>query len=181
MKLSIRELTINDIELIVNYWTMAKDEYLVGMGVEVNKLPTKEQWVEMLSEQLNQSFQEKKSYCLIWEVDGKPVGHSNVNKIVFGEEAYMHLHFWDVANRTIGAGTELVKLGLPYFFQNLQLKNLYCEPYALNQAPNKTLKKVGFKFEKEYITVPGFINFEQPVNRWVLSREEFESLTSLSQ
>jgi RimJ/RimL family protein N-acetyltransferase len=62
---------------------------------------------------------------------------------------------------------------LPYFFQNFELKNLYCEPYALNPAPNKTLKKIGFQFVKQYVTIPGSLNFEQEVNRWELKFEDF--------
>ncbi|MNH30184.1 hypothetical protein D3C79_904650 [compost metagenome] len=146
------------------------------MGVELSKLPTKEQWRGMLSEQLSQSYEEKKAYCVIWQIDGKPVGHSNVNKIIFGEEAFMHLHLWNNHDRKHGAGVELVKKSLPYFFKNLKLKTLYCEPYALNLAPNKTLSKVGFRFINEYITTPGFLNFEQPVNRWELTSERFKEL-----
>jgi RimJ/RimL family protein N-acetyltransferase len=65
---------------------------------------------------------------------------------------------------------------LPLFFERLQLKKLYCEPYALNSAPNKSLEKVGFEFIKEYITIPGSLNFEQPVKRWELSYEKFQLL-----
>ena len=44
------------------------------------------------------------------------------------------------------------------------LENLYCEPYALNLAPNGTLLKLGFKLVKQYETTPGSINFYQKVN-----------------
>lgn len=174
--LSVRELSYDDIGLIINYWTTADAEFLKGMGVDLNKLPSEEQWREMLSEQLSQSYEQKKSYCIIWLVDGKPVGHSNVNKIIFGEEAYMHLHLWESVNRKSGAGAELVKLSLPFFFKNLKLKTLYCEPYALNPAPNNTLRKVGFSFINEHITIPGFLNFEQAVNRWELTFENFQKM-----
>lgn len=174
--LSARELDPDDIGLIINYWISADAEFMKGMGVDLNKLPSEEQWRKMLAEQLLQSYEQKKSYCIIWQIDGKPVGHSNVNKIVFGEEAYMHLHLWESVNRKSGAGAELVKLTLPFFFKNLKLKTLYCEPYALNPAPNNTLRKVGFSFIKEHVTTPGFLNFEQPVNRWELTLENFQKM-----
>jgi RimJ/RimL family protein N-acetyltransferase len=60
----------------------------------------------------------------------------------------MHLHLWYPDKRIKGMGVQLVKKSLPYFFNNLHLKTLYCEPYALNPAPNKTLPKVGFEFVK---------------------------------
>ena len=165
----------NDINPIIQYWLKSDSTFLQGMGVDSNKIPNRDQWSGILSDHLNQSFEEKKSYCIIWQVDNKPVGHSNVNKIIFGEEAYMHLHLWDASARKKGFGTVLVKMTLPYFFKNLRLKKLCCEPYALNPSPNKTLEKVGFKFIKEYVTIPGWLNFEQPVNLWELSYEKFKN------
>jgi RimJ/RimL family protein N-acetyltransferase len=166
-KISVREMQENDIESIIKYWHTSDKEFLTGMGVDLNKIPTREEMEKMLHQQLDQPYEEKGSYCLIWEVDGEAVGHSNVNKIIFGEEAYMHLHLWKNAVRQKGFGTELVKMTVPYFFKNLKLKKLYCEPYALNPAPNKTLEKAGFKFVRTYITTPGWLNFEQQVNLYL--------------
>ncbi len=168
-RLSVRELQASDIAHIADYWAQASPDYLRGMGADAAKLPSREQFTAMLSEQLSQPYEAKKAYCTIWEADGQPIGHCNVNKIEFGESAYMHLHLWDGSIRQQGMGVELVKMSLSYFFKNLQLKRLFCEPYALNPAPNKTLKKAGFELVKEYVTTPGPINFEQPVKLWCLS------------
>lgn len=171
---SVREIQKTDIELITQYWLTADPEFLTGIGADLKKMPSKEEWINMLTEQISQPYTEKKSYCTIWLVDSKPFGHCNVNKIKFGEEAYIHLHVWDLEFRKRGLGTKLVKMSLPYFFKNLQLKTIYSEPYALNPAPNKTFDKAGFTFVKEYITFPGFLNFEQPVNLWELTVEQFK-------
>lgn len=174
--LSVREIQESDIPLIIDYWFNADDAFLTNLGVDINKIPSKKDWQNMLHEQISQPYYSKKSYCIIWQVSGNPVGHSNVNKIVFRQEAYMHLHLWKNEFRKMGYGTELVKMTLPLFFENLKLKKLYCEPYALNPPPNKTLKKIGFEFVKGYITTPGFLNFEQKVNLWELSYKKFKTL-----
>jgi RimJ/RimL family protein N-acetyltransferase len=174
--LSVREIQKSDIELITQYWLNADAAFLHGMGVDIAKMPTKNKWEIMLSEQLGLPFEEKQSYCIIWQVDSKPVGHSNINKIIFGEEAYMHLHLWDTDIRQKGIGIALVKMTLLYFFENFKLKKLYCEPYALNPGPNKTLEKIGFEFVKKYTTIPGWLNFEQEVNLWELSYDQFKKL-----
>lgn len=171
--LSVRELESRDIPALTSYWVDADDAHLLAMGVELGKMMSREQWEKMLAAQLHQAYADKQSYCIIWEQDGKAIGHSNVNKIVFGTSAYMHLHLWDKASRLQGRGSELVKMTLPYFFNNLQLAVLYCEPYALNLAPNKTLAKAGFSFVKEYTTTPGYLNFEQPVCLWQLEKADF--------
>lgn len=164
--LAVREIQFSDIELITNYWLNAPKTYLENMGVDVAKMPSREQWFTMLSAQLSQDYPEKQSYCIIWELDEEPVGHCNVNKIQFGVETYMHLHLWYPEKRQKGIGSEFVKMSLPYFFKNLQLKNIYCEPYAHNPAPHKTLEKVGFEFIKTLETTPGWLNFEQEVRLW---------------
>lgn len=161
----------SDIDAIADYWLQSDSDFLQGMGVDLSKLPERSFWTAMLSAQLSQSLEEKKSYCFIWQVADQAVGHSNVNKIVFGSEAYMHLHLWRTDVRQKGLGTAFVKMTLPYFFEHLQLQKIYCEPYSLNPAPNKTLEKVGFRFVKTYTTTPGWINFEQPVNLWEMDRE----------
>lgn len=169
--LSVRELKHSDIDSIVRYWLGADRATLKAMGADIDKMPSREEWKKMLTEQLSLPVEKKQSYCLIWEVEGQAVGHCNVNKIVYGQEAYMHLHLWDRKIRKKGLGTELVRMSLGIFFEKLQLKNLYCEPYALNPAPNKTLKNIGFRFVKEYETTPGFLNFEQKVNLWKMSKD----------
>ena len=173
--LSAREMQKYDVEPITQYWLTADPAFLKSMGVDLAKMPSKKEWITMLLEQLAQPYPEKKSYCLIWQIDKKAIGHCNVNKIKFGDEAYMHLHLWNKEFRKKGMGTELVKMSLPYFFENLELKKIYSEPYALNPAPNKTMEKAGFTFVKEFITIPGFLNFEQPVKRWELTYEQYKN------
>ena len=174
--LAVRELQSTDIKHIVAYWTGADNHFLAGMGVDPGKIPSASDLGDGLSAQINTPIKEKKAWCIIWEVDGREVGHCNTNPIVFGSHATMHLHMWDSTLRQRGLGAALVTLTLPLFFESLQLRKIICEPYALNIAPNKTLKKVGFDFIRAYKTIPGSLSFEQTVNRWEMSFEKFKSL-----
>lgn len=176
MQLSVREMEESDVANIVSYWHQPDHNFLTGMGVDIAKIPAEHDLRKMLFSQISLPYIEKQSYCIIWLADGKAVGHSNVNKIIYGTEAYMHLHLWQHATRQKGMGVSFVKMTIPYFFQNLHLKNLYCEPYALNPAPNKTLSKAGFTQLKSYTTIPGYLNFEQEVNLWHLSADQLTDL-----
>lgn len=165
--LEVREAILDDVKHIADYWLGSDKEYLVGMGVDLNKLPKRKEFVKMLSAQIALPIKEKQSYALVWMVDGVAIGHCNINGIEFGECAYMHLHIWNADERRRGVGAALLEKSLPFFFNNYELKRLYCEPYADNPAPHRVLEKVGFVLEKEYMTTPGSICFEQPVKRWV--------------
>jgi RimJ/RimL family protein N-acetyltransferase len=175
--LSVREIQESDIHHITNYWLTADVGYLKRLGVDESKIPTREELTQMLMEQIDVGYEEKKSYCLIWLINNVPSGHSNINKIVYGEEAYMHLHLWNNAARQQGLGSAFIKLTLPYYFSNYKLQKLYCEPYALNPAPNKTLAKAGFDFVKQHVTIPGSLNFEQQVNLWEITFDKYNLLT----
>jgi len=164
--LSVREIEEKDITLIADYWFNSGPGHLEGMGVDMFKMPSREQFMTTLLSQLPLPYEDKKAYGLVWEVDGESIGHCNVNPIIFAKEASMHLHIWKGNARNKGYGADLIKMSLPYFFKNLQLEHIYSEPFALNPAPNRTLQKAGFTFVKEYITSPGAITFEQPVIQW---------------
>ncbi len=174
--LSVREIEIPDIELIASYWLNADKIHLESMGVDINKIPARQQFINYLTTQLETPIANRESYCIIWLENNVPIGHSNTRPTLYGEEAFMHLHLWNNENRRKGIGYELVKLTIPHFFENLKLKVLYCEPYALNPAPNKTIQKAGFGLVKEYTTVPGAFNSEQKVKRWQLSYEKYRQL-----
>lgn len=180
MKIIVRELAKSDIVLIADYWLNSDQDFLLSMGVDMNKLPSREEFAEMLAHQIRLPYKEKSSLALIAEINGEPLGHCNVNELTFGIEAKMHLHLWNKDYRKKGLGTEMVLQSLPIFFDKLKLKTIWCEPYAENQAPNKTLKNIGFEFVKKYLTVPGSLNFEQEVNRYKLTKEKFEEIKNLN-
>ena len=155
---------------MVEYFLSASEPFLRGMGVDPNKLPRRAAWLERLLPDLTRPDRDKQTFYLGWDCDGVRIGHCNVNPLLYGEHAYVHLHLWDAQARRAGLGTELFRRSIRVFFQRFDLRSLYCEPYADNPAPNRVLIKAGFRFLRRYRTTPGLINFEQDVNRYVLDR-----------
>ncbi|MBK8955128.1 MAG: GNAT family N-acetyltransferase [Saprospiraceae bacterium] len=178
-KISIRRIEEKDITSIVNYFLNASKDFLNEMGVNPEKLPMRENWIQMISDDLLLPVESRKFYYLIWLFNDKAIGHSNLTNIDYNKEAFMHLHMWDATKRKAGIGTELIRLSLKHYFEDFGIKKLHCEPFTLNNAPNKALEKVGFDFIKEYTTTPGWICFEQPVKRWLMTAEKFNLLKQL--
>src|SRR5215217_7788131 len=108
--LSVIEMQVSDVANFLRYWYDADPAYLYNMGVDVNKMPPKEQLQQMLIDQLNTPIESRRSYCVVWESDGEPIGHSNTNPTTYGDEAKMHLHLWSANERKKGMGTQLVKM-----------------------------------------------------------------------
>jgi RimJ/RimL family protein N-acetyltransferase len=171
--IAVREMKSKDAELIIRYFRDGTPDFLRGMGVDPAKLPLFDDWMKMIHSDLERPMEEKQFFYVIWLFENKPIGHSNINKIVYGQEAYMHLHLWSAEKRHQGIGSSLVRLSLPYYFRNFKLNELFCEPHSQNTAPNKTLEGLGFEMVKEYETTPGWLNFHQPVKRWRMTRNGF--------
>ena len=57
MKSAVREMQEEDIEPIVAYFASASSEFLVSMGVDINKVPEKHTWMKLLSEELNKTYE----------------------------------------------------------------------------------------------------------------------------
>ena len=176
IRLSVREMLEIDIERIVDYFVDADAEFLKGMGADKSKMPERKQWIEKLQAQNQKPYGQKDFFYVIWLIDNQPTGHSNINTIDFGKSAVMHLHLWNGDKRKKGLGLEFLKMSIPYYFRHFELDYLVCEPYAENIAPNKVLKRIGFEFKRTYETTPGWINFHQRVNRYELTRAQFEKI-----
>lgn len=175
-KLSIRKQTLEDIPLIVDYFLNSTDDHLLKMGVERTKLYERTYWLNLLQENFYLNKEKKQLYYIIWLMNDEAIGHCNINKIIPNQEANMHLHLWNNDNRHKGLGLSFLQMSIPIFFKEFNLKKLYCEPYASNPAPNKTLEKLGFEFIDTYFGIPGPFNFEQQVNKWCLTKEKMNKI-----
>jgi RimJ/RimL family protein N-acetyltransferase len=170
MTLTVREMTLAETGIIIDYFQGATPEYLEMLGVDPTRLPTPDGWRERFKRECALPVEKRNILLVIWLSDDRPVGYSTSDKIIYGEQANMHLHVTDPDLRNQGVGVECVRRSVDIYFERLSLKRLFCEPNAFNVAPNRTLQKAGFRYLKTHMTVPGPLNFHQAVNRWVIER-----------
>lgn len=156
--------------LIVDYFHGATAEFLHRLGVDPAKLPPRPQWLAHYRREFALPPEQRTSLLVLWELDGAPIGFSTADKIEIGKQAFMHLHIVAPDHRRQGLGAALVRQTAQLYFDALRIAELYCEPYAFNAAPNRTLQKAGFSYVMTHETVPGPLNFHQPVNRWMLRK-----------
>ena len=173
MMRQVREMKLSEVHHVLDYFLTAEHEFLLSMGVDPARMPDRPAWFKLLQDDFDRPLPDRKFFYVVWEFEGRPVGHSHFNEIVYGEEAYMHLHLWQPTLRKAGLGTFFVWESVKMIFDRFPLKQLYCQPYALNEAPNRTLRKIGFEFLRAYETSPGWISFPQEVNLWRLTKEDF--------
>ena len=167
---SVVEMKLEEVDLIIDYFHHATREHLDTMGVDPTRLPDPAKWRERYAYEYSQPIERRKTFLVVWKSGDTPVGFSTSDRIVYGQEAYMHLHILDPEQRRRGMGTECVKQTVKLYFEALQLQRLFCQPNAFNVAPNRTLQSAGFKYLQTYMTVPGPLNYRQAVTRWVFEK-----------
>jgi RimJ/RimL family protein N-acetyltransferase len=169
-----RAMLAPESDLIIDYFHNATPAFLKGLGVDPARLPARETWRAHYRREFALPVEQRASFLVLWTLDAAPIGFSTADKIVLGQQAFMHLHIFDSRRRQQGHGAALVRQTARLYFDTLRIETLYCEPYALNIAPNRTLQKAGFKYVMTHECVPGPLNFHQPVNRWRLSRAQLQ-------
>jgi len=168
--LTVREMQLSEVDIRINYFHDSSDEHLQTMGVDRALLPAREEWREFYEDDYARPIPHRKTYALLWELEGVAVGFSSSDRILFGREAFMHLHILDPGHRRQGLGSEGVRKSARAYFEVLKLDRLFCEPNAFNVAPNRALQRAGFQYLFTHETTPGPINFPQVTTRWVLTR-----------
>lgn len=170
--LTVRPLDPSEIDIRINYFHNASDDFLQRLGVDRQLLPSSEEWRSSYEAEYALPIRERQELNLVWQLDNEIVGLSSCDKIVFGIEAYMHLHIIDSEKRQAGLGAEFVKESASYYFHVLELERLFCEPNAYNVAPNRTLQRAGFHYLFTHQNKPGPVNFFQSTTRWVMDKEK---------
>ena len=157
-------------EGMIDYFLGGGDEFLAGMGVDLAKLPTREEWLRAALADHARPDAQKERFYVAWLLDERIVGHSSISHIELGETAHCHLHLWEQGLRRTGMGSAFLRGSIDLYFERFALKSLASEPYAENPAPNRALPKLGFRLVRRYRTVPTGMAFEQDVNRYEIAR-----------
>jgi len=170
--LTVREMTLDETEIVIDYFHTSTVEHLESMGVDPSRLFSRPVWRQRYASDYSKPRAERAFMAVVWLENGAPVGFSTADKITFGERANMHLHVLQPERRNAGVGVACVRQTVALYFETLRLKALFCEPNAFNIAPNRTVQAAGFRYVKTHTTVPGPLNFHQPVTRWVIERQQ---------
>ena len=170
MQLTVREMRVEEADLIVDYFHNSTPEHLETLGVDPTRRASPEACRDRYRREYALPINQRATLLVIWLSNDRPIGFSTSDKIVYGDRANMHLHIVNADNRRSGVGAACVRNSVDIYFERLKLKRLFCEPNAFNVAPNRTLQKAGFKYVKTHMTVPGPLNYHQAVTRWVIEQ-----------
>ena len=163
---------------MIEYFSGSPDELLLRMGVSRSKLLTSAEWLAAVwaDHWLRDDDPRRERFYLAWVHDQRIVGHSSLDRIQFADQARAHLHLWNASLRGRGWGTDFFRASVTTYFKRFRLKRLIVEPKADNAAPNRVVVALGFRLVRTYRTVPGPIQFEQDVNTYEISDDEWRAI-----
>jgi RimJ/RimL family protein N-acetyltransferase len=180
MNRRVRDMLEHETQLVVDYFLSADAEALARMGIDPGKLVDAATWNARLREDVARPIGARRWHFVLWEIDGTPIGHSNIGDIEPQKHGYMHLHIWRPDLRARGHGPALVLESVGRYFDVLGVEVVYCQPNAFNVAPNRALYRAGFEYLETNETTPGWLNHHQSVTRWAMRRTHFERLRAVT-
>lgn len=89
MSLVVREMALDEVGLIIDYFHGSTPEYLEMMGVDPTRLPNRRDWQARYVAEYAKPLEQRSTLLVMWELDGVGVGFSSSDKIVYGEQAHM--------------------------------------------------------------------------------------------
>ena len=79
MECTVRPMCLEEMELMVDYFLQASPEFLIQMGADPDKLPQREDWLQLLEKDMAKPLKNRDFFYVTWLLNEEPVGHSNIN------------------------------------------------------------------------------------------------------
>ena len=176
--LSVRDLRLEDVELVDNYWSSLTPADLNRMYIDPAKLGTSVERQARFRKTVLTPVEEREAHPLIWEIDGTAVGTTIMRNVKGGESGEIHLHLFDPTHRQQGFGTRLLILSMQEYASRFGLKKIICEPASGNPAPNAVFRRMGVGPARVYKTTPSYLCFEHEVSRYEIDVAQLSQISA---
>jgi RimJ/RimL family protein N-acetyltransferase len=172
--IGVRDLTRDDIPLVVDYWYAASEAFLDSMCIDPAKLPKRAELEVAMAR--NASLVERggasRSTVLVVTCDQRPVGIHSANDVVPGATASFHAHIWHPELRGRGIAQVSYPAAWRVFFDRFDLQSMMFKTAASNQRSVGALQNLGLSFVGEEETSDGVLRDHTVVRVYVLTREQ---------
>lgn len=174
-EVTVRDIELQDIGPIADYWHDSDSEYLESIGVDINKIVSRDITISTFESALPNIRGDQDRIVLIFEVDNKIIGYTNVNFNQTGDP-FAHVHITDYKYRNKGIIPSVFFKVITVFYDYFNIKKLYLQTNIKNKKINNLLfKKNITNIKTEYISKPDGMGAIGTYNLFSCSREQAES------
>jgi RimJ/RimL family protein N-acetyltransferase len=152
-ELVLRDLVESEIEVFVDYWHESPPEYLDFLGVDREKLGTREDTRERFRRSIRSGDPRQERVVLVLTLAGRPIAYANLH-FVHPMENYLHAHVVDPDMRDQGIASLLLLRTLQAVFDSFPIERLIIQTRPTNTRINHVLQKAGLTAETRFIPDP---------------------------
>ena len=80
MTVTVRQMTLAEGDLIIDYFHGASREHLEMLGVDPTRLPSRDAWRRRVEEELGLPLERRGMLLVVWRQDDQPVGFSTADR-----------------------------------------------------------------------------------------------------
>lgn len=143
--ISVRDLSVNDVPLILNYWFHSPAGFIESLGVDMTKLPSEADMEKSLKEKLqaNKLLPESKLNALAILYNGEAIGFHTINPVTEGDFGIFHAHIWNPSMRRRGVGMHSYPKACQVFMQRFNLERILFRTPVQNLGAIRVKEKLG--------------------------------------
>lgn len=163
----IRPISIEDIPFQADYFYNSPDEFLTGIGFDIDKRPAREEFIKGMSLRISNS---EVPVSVVACLNGAPMAMVVLAPDSNGSGAHAHFHIWDKELRGKGLGSTILIEGLLILMNGQGRDEALIEPHTDNHAMNKLMSKCGFEYVGECVFEnPATLSF--PAKRYLIKKD----------
>lgn len=181
-RISIRDLSEEDIPLVLNYWFRSPPGFIESMGVDLAKLPDEEEMEKTLRERARAHATSSPSKLNVLMIlhDGQPIGCHTLNPIQEGDHGVFHAHIFRADMRGRGVGMHSYPKACRVFMDRFDLPRILFKTPKQNVGAIRVKEKLGIRRIGEEAVSLGVIKDGTLAVVFELKREELEQLERAS-
>lgn len=170
----MRDISSGDIDEIVSYWHDSDGDFLTSIGVNLEKIVSRETTQEIFSRSLPENRNKKDRVTLVFVADDILIGYTNLNFSEHNDEVYAHVHLIKPEYRNKGIVPSLFADVIGVFYRHFNVGQLILQTNTKNKKINSLLINRGLEITKtEYIDKPDGMGSVGEYNFFYVPREKF--------
>ncbi|MBC7692839.1 MAG: GNAT family N-acetyltransferase [Methylotenera sp.] len=143
--ISVRDLSEQDVPLMLDYWYRSPPGFVERMGVDLSKLPTEAEMARGTLQNITDNclLSTSKLHALAITCDGRTVGVHTLFPLIEGDHGIFHAHVWNPTFRNRGLGLRSYPKACQVFFERFDLKRILFKTPVQNIGAIRVKEKLG--------------------------------------
>ena len=166
-ELILRRYQESDIFFHADYLFGSPKEFLESIGFDLVKLGNKDDWTTAMRKRLaDQNSANSLPHIIVAEFQGRALSMVFLDLRNADKIPRFHFHIFEPSLRGLGLGGLIFKAGSEILSQLHGFNYFFIEPKASNNRMNALMRKLGFKYLKDYLLPAGPVTQEMQVSQY---------------